>query len=618
MKPRIQGRRARTLQAWAACLAAAIAAGAQMPAQAQAQAPDCDLDYRVTARPDLQPAVLEVELRYAAGGRRESVLRAVPAWAGVSDFAASYGDWQALGEGQSVQAMDEPHRWRVQHGPDDLVRLRWRVRSAMADPEQVKPQDQAQMYRSQIGPRGFQFFGYGLFPSVEHWDDNTAPRLCLTLQPFSADSVVFGSGGRAAPGQALHWAERGSPALLRHAFFAGGPMWRLQQRAVLGGTLNLAVRGEFAKLDDVAFADASARLIDTQRRFWEPALAAPAQPPQWLVLTPNHVPSGSSGGTLVRQTAVLHAPQDFSPSSGVFEFLVAHENLHQWFPQRFGGHDRAEPPRNAEAYWFSEGFTDHYSYRLLLASGLWSLEHYAAQLTERARRYLGSPARNLTAAQIAPRFFSDREAGRQMYVRGELLALRWDAALRRAGRGSLTHLLQGLQLPSGSAATAASEPAAARVLEALAQRLAGTGVDPRADLQRYLTQGEPMPLASAEWDASMGPCLLRDEEAVPIWQLGFDRESFKTRVLQGVEPEGPAYAAGLRDGMALAGFSVYGGDVTRDAQLQIREPAAEGEPARLRTVSYRPVSPQSQRQPRWQARPDAARDPACQAWVQAR
>lgn len=613
--------------AWLSALA--LASGMPAVRAAAAPEPPCDLHYRITPRPDLQPAALEVELRFAAAGRRESVLRAVPAWAGVTDFASRYGDWQALGTGQSVAPLAEPYRWRVQHPPEGEVHLRWRVRTALPDPEAVVAQDQRQLYLTQVGPRGFQFFGHGVLASVEHWGDDTQPQLCLTLQPFDATSAVFGSMGQGAPGRPLVWRGRASPGLLRHGFHAGGPMWRLHERGVHGGPLGLAVRGRFEQLPDAAWVDAAARLIDMQRRFWEPTPGA-AQPVQWLVLTPNHQSGGNSGGTLVHRVAVLHAPPGFSARSPTFESLVAHENLHQWFPRRFGGPGPGGPEQMAAQYWFSEGFTDHYTHRLLLASGLWRLEDYATRLTERAQRLLASPARTLTSAEIAPRFFSDREAGQQMYLRGEWLALRWDAALRRSGAGSLTALLQRLMRPEAEADALAAEPAAERVLAALAEALRGSGVDPRADVDAHLRRGQPLPLAGAAWADALAACFVRDEIERPVWALGFDTASFTARELRGVDPQGPAHAAGLRDGMVLVGWSVWGGDVERDVVLQVRDaatgPVAAGSGAAsaapadpgVREVVYRPVGRERLRLPRWQVRPGAEGDTACTVWRSAR
>ena len=594
-------------------LAGGAAAGSELPA-------GCDLDFRVRALAAAPSPALELELKFDAAGRRESVVRVVPDWAGVDDYARSHVDWQALGAGQSVQPMAQPFRWRVQHEPDAVVHLRWRTLSALADPEQVQMQPQTTLYRTQVGARGFQFFGHGVLPAVEHWGDDRPARLCLTVEALDAHSPVFGTPGLSAAGQPLRWRLTDSHARLRHAFYGSGPMWRLHERTLRRGSLALALRGHFPQMDDAAFVDATARLVDMQRDFWGES----RDTHQWVVLTPNHSPHANSGGTLVDRVAVLHAPQGFSATDPAFEFLVAHENLHQWFPQRFGSHgagqrgesDNGGPARDVPHYWFSEGFTDHYTYRLLLASGLWDLDRYAEQLTRRARAYLGSPARQMKASDIAPRFFSDREAGSQLYRRGELLALRWDAALRQAGRGSLTTVLQGLRL-TGSA-SAPAEAASERVMLAVASALAGSGVDPREEVERHVMQGALMPLDSPGWAPAMGPCLQRVQEEVPVWQLGFDRASFDSRVLQGVDPAGPAHAAGLRDGMRLEGYSVHGGDTGRDAVLQVRDAARPGTAGALREVRYRPVSGTPQRLPRWRARPDAAVEAACQAWMTAR
>ena len=43
------------------------------------------------------------------------------------------------------------------------------------------------------------------------------------------------------------------------------------------------------------------------------------------------------------------------------------------------------------------------------------------------------------------------------------------------------------------------------------------------------------------------------------------------RKVTGVNPDGAAYAAGLRDGMALGGWSIYGGDISKNIELTVVE-----------------------------------------------
>ncbi len=555
----------------------------------------CDLQYRVTPRYDSTPRVLEVELAYTVGDRSESFLRVADEWGGVTDFAAALQGWRGLDPGVQVTATDSPRRWRVSHPAGGTVRVAWQVRAALADPDDGRPQDQGQLYRAQIGADWFQFAGYSALPGVEHFDAGTRPQLCVDLlQPGArADTPAFGShfSGR---GARAGFARRGAPDLVHHAFYAGGSGWRVIERPLASGPVHTAVRGRFA-VSDAALADRVAAILDAQRRFW----GERESPLQWMVLTPNFSPH-NVGGTLVHQAALMHAGPNFGPDHGAFAFLIAHENLHQWIPQRFG----RMPEDGLQAvphYWFSEGFTNYYTHRLLLASGAWDLARYASALTSILRDYWRSPAREAAAEAIAPRFFSDRDAGQQMYARGEILALRWDAALRARGHAGLDALLKSLLRPPGPL-TDDGPMATERVLDALRPLLGDT---PRAEVQAHVLRGQALPLEPT----LAGPCFVLRWDEVPRWSLGFERPSPGDGTVRGVDPAGPAHAAGLRDGMRLAGWSMVGGDVTRDVELTVL--TADGQRHVLR---YRPVHG-SERLPTLGVSERAATDTACRRWI---
>ena len=570
----------------------------------------CDLHYRVTPRHDRLPRVLEVELTFDAEGRRQTVLRTHDDFGGALNLAAALSGWRGLDAGVSVTPQPRaaaaaasaasaasgpahPVTWTVAHADQGRVRVAWQVQAALADPDEEKPQPQTELYRPQVGRDWFQFLGYGVLATPEPWGDDRRGRLCITLvQPDAAAGgtpvPLFGSH-LSGTGPAVSGRIVDSPARLRHAFYAGGAGWRVSTRQLASGPVHVAVRGRF-EVADTDFADRAAQLIDTHRRFWGDRVA----PPQWLVLTPNFG-RGNLGGTLVTHAALLHVGASFSPRSPGFAFLVGHENLHQWLPVRFGDH--APDPTG---YWFSEGFTNFYTHRLLLASGLWSLDDYATGLTRALQQYWRSPARNAPASNLAPRFFSDRDAGQQFYARGEWLALHWDRALRAQGHAGLDAVLRGVLLPQP--AEPGSTQASERVLQAL-QPLLGDRARPW--VQAYIERGDDVPLPA---DLA-GPCFELGWSEVPRWSLGFDPASFTDRVLRGVVVDGPAHAAGLRNGQAVAGWSVYNGDTSRDAEVTLME---DGQP---RTVRYRPVAGR-ERLPQLQVRAGAAEAASCRAWVQ--
>lgn len=550
----------------------------------------CELHYWITPRYDVVPRVLEVSLEFPAGGRSESFLRVTPSWAGVEDFASDLGAWQGVGAKTVVATTALPYRLHVSHPLEGRVRVRYESRARLADPDDGKPQnDQRLQYRTQIGADWFQFFGYGVIPSVEPYGDGREVAMCVTISQSTKGEAppVFGSHFQGR-GSDVTTRIFGSPSLLRHAFYAGGLGWRVHERQLSSGTVGVAIRGRFGA-DDDAFVDEATRLIDTQRRFWGDATALP----QWVVITPNHTPY-NFGGTLVRNAAVLFANKPFTPQSPGFASLIGHENLHQWIPQRLGADSS-----DAAFYWFSEGFTDYYTHRLLLSSGHWTLEQYAEALTTQLRGYWQSPARNATAQSIAPRFFSDRDAGKQMYSRGEILALRWDQALRRANKPGLDDVLRGILLPEGTKPT---QIGYARVLDALVPAL---GDMARQDVEQFIVEGKDLPLPSD----LLGPCFNLSRQDVPRWILGFDSASTGVRKASGVAVDGPAYKAGLRDEMEILGWSIFSGDVQKDVSLTV---VVGGQ--RL-TVSYSPVDGTRDSLPTVTVNPVASRDATCKSWV---
>lgn len=568
---------------FAGLLAGAAAAAAEAP---------CDIDYRIAPRLDAQPRHLEVAISFEAGGRSATGLRTVPSWAGVDDFSAHLVDFGVEG-GTVTPHPSERHRWQVKHPAEGRVTVRFRALGALKDPDATQPQQQEMLYRTQLGLDWFQFFGYGVLLTVDPFDDRTQPVQCLRFDGVAAGAPIVTSHGTAS-GPAAAFRVKGSPFLTRHAFYAGGKGWTLDRRTLPSGEINIATRGEFP-MKPGEFSDAVVRLISAHRRFWgdEP------EPPQLVALTPNHLVD-NTGGTLVHRAAVMHGPQGFSPASPSFHFLVAHENLHQWIPDRIG--ERAMDGGDAGRYWFSEGFTDFYTHRLLLQAGLWSLDDYARTLNRKIRDHLSSPVRRADNERVRREFFSDRTVGQLAYQRGEFIALRWHAALLRSQPGGMDAVMRSLLVPRDEPAASGRGLAVDRLMAALKSPLP----DAADDVERFIVRGEDF----AFEPHTLGPCFSMELRSQTVWQLGFDRASFKSMKVSGVDPDGPAHAAGLRDGQVIAGMSVYGGDVDKDALVQLRE--SDGS---VRDIVYRPVSRQPMRVPAYTPRPDAHTLPACRAWI---
>ena len=214
--------------------------------------------------------------------------------------------------------------------------------------------------------------------------------------------------------------------------------------------------------------------------------------------------------------------------------VITHEYMHSWFPDAFG--HIAPEAFGAEA-WFGEGFTDYYADRALLASGVWSLEDFAARYQTVIRDYWSSPAHAATGAQLALGFFRDRDLERMSYLRGALMAWAFDQRVRDATHGRQT--LREVLLSAMSAQDGATPVAR---LRAAARRI---GVDIAPDLEA-LASGADIDLP---WSVFAGCIDLRTSRAAS-YERGFPPVSLVEPVGE-VDPHGPAYAAGLRAGMIM-------------------------------------------------------------------
>lgn len=309
---------------------------------------------------------------------------------------------------------------------------------------------------------------------------------------------------------------------------------------VAGAPLRVAVIGQWPATPQ-AITDMAVKIMTAENALWRDTGR-----PFLITVTPlgnaaggGHSSTGTGKGDAFAIESTTNVDLTRDPH------FLAHEYMHTWLPNQVGGLPKTDEARE---YWFSEGFTDFYATRILLASGIWSLEDYVARYNEVLTRYGGSPARNFTADQVMAVFWSNSDAQQSPYDRGRLLALRWDRAVREAsgGRLSLDDVMRrqrdlvraGNTTPTGAALFPGT-------LEAVVP-----GLKAGPDLERYVTKGETVRLE----DGVFGTCLALSAKSVAVFDRGFDgAKSGQTGMISGVDPAGPAYAAGLRDGMKRLG-----------------------------------------------------------------
>ncbi len=505
------------------CLAAAAAALIAASALAATPSkPSVDV-YRVApVIEDGKVAALSVTITLPADADGETRLNLPEAWGGGEKLWRFIKD--PVVKGGTLSTPDEK-TWVIKSKPRAPLTVGYRVVSAY---DGVPPVDSPTYAQPIIGPDGFYVVGHTIFVRPERNDQDAAKFVWAP----GGSSLKFASD--------LERLEKtpGSLHDIGDSVLIAGKDLRVLTRDVAGAPVRLAVRGAFGFSDD-AFVDMTANVIRTTRGFWgdrgEPFL---------ITLMAYDLPKGAPEGARSRRGSGLGDAfaviSTREPTLDYYPVFLTHEYFHTWNSEQLGGLvDGADEPLG---YWFSEGFTDYYARRLALRSGLISLESFVADWNQALTAYATSPVRNAPNAEIPARFWRDKDVQKLPYQRGALVAVMINQRLKP--QGGLDPLMLAMRDYAKGRNPAEWDNSAANLLPRIVK--GRTEVDLAPDLDRWINKGETVTLPP---DA-FGGCLAVESITRPVFDRGFDTATSRARgVITGVSPDGPAYAAGLRDGM---------------------------------------------------------------------
>lgn len=359
-----------------------------------------------------------------------------------------------------------------------------------------------------------------------------------------------------------------SPDEFRTAIFVAGD-FRLSRTSVNGKPVDIAIRGKWQFMD-AELAESIRRVVETQRNFWNDH----SQNKYLVTLVPlDEDPNASSfGGTGLTDSFALFATTN-ATVDGV-RGLLAHEYAHNWIAQKLGQMPKVEQ----QLYWFSEGFTEFYTYRLLLRSGQITLPEFVTAYNDRLREYYMSPVRTAPNERIVKDFWTDRNVQRLPYLRGFLFATNLNSDIQKYSAGKRS--LDDVMLEMFAAAKAAPQMLSFESLASSFSKYLGRDAGTR--MKSFLTDGD---LIAPNAD-SLGAKVAMQITQVGRFDIGFDFDKFsKERVVADVDPISAAYAAGLRNGQKRAsGVSVWFGDTTREIEFRVSDKSGE------KLIKYFPVT----------------------------
>ena len=402
---------------------------------------------------------VEITMDFAGDADGRTRVRLPEDWAGTLRLDRTVTDARAEGARLTRRGSEITLR----HRPGAPVRLTYRVAQDYSGPPRVgfdRP------YRPSTIPEGFTLVGWTVFGPVDGRE---------------RDGVTFQWGAAPTGWTLASDLDHAAGALtdfesLADSVLVGGRDLRLVTMTAAGGPVRVAVLGDW-RFSVEALAERYGRVVEASADFW-----GERDRPFFLALTPLAGPAGvgAQSGLGLGDGLAVWLSNDSSLDEA--SHVLVHEQQHVWMPDRLGG--LSEGRAEALDFWFSEGFTDFYTLRILLRAGLATPEAHLEALNRALRAQAEAPP-GLGNADVARAFFSDRRIAGLPYQRGLLLALTVDDRLRRrsGGRSDLDDAIRAMRSGRGAAPD--------RLIRAYGEI---GGEDLRPLLHQAIDQGRPLAL----------------------------------------------------------------------------------------------------------------------------
>ena len=470
-------------------------------------------------------SALRVEIRFREGPSGRTRLAWIKSWAGDDKLWRHARDMRI--EGGEANP-DGPGAWIVRAAPGTPITATYRVVSAY---DHDPTDDDSHQSWPVIRPTWFYAVGESLFAQPE--DRDKAPATFAWKGP--ARGFGFASDLEHLAGPDRRAARPGTLDDIVESIAVGGRDLRMIEQQADGAHVRVALIGRY-RFDDQTFARQVFQILRTEREFWR----EPAQP--YLVAMSPTVGGParlSVSGTGRTDAFALWIDPSSQPAD--LRWLLAHEYFHSWNPTVLGGlpDDATEPA----GYWFSEGFTDYYAWKLMLNSNQFGAADFVTRWNYTLRNYANSPVRAAPNSVIVTDFWKSETTQKLPYQRGAILAATLDQQAREHG-SSLDAAMREMRRLAGS-------PGAKRRADELfaVAYQAVVGVDPRPLIDRHMIAGEPIALPAG----AFGPCFVVKTVEVPVFERGWDPDATGAagQVITGLRDDTPAYAAGLRNGMKV-------------------------------------------------------------------
>lgn len=372
------------------------------------------VDYSVSHSTDIVKNGLKVELTYKTKKAQDSIYLHYynDGW-GETNLFNCLTILESENPNMRITRIPDSNRLIVYYPKSKIVKLIYSIKQDYVG-------DSLDIFnRPRMDSSYFHILGRELFvvPEDVFTEDNKEIEVKINWLGFPDDFVIHNTFGSQKKTQIIKYPIHQG---LYHSLFVGGD-YRLYNFSIENKPIVFAIRGKWFSdySDDQKMLDALTKTINTQRDFWQDY----QKEFYTVIMTPtvsqnDSLYKGQScTGSAVTNGFMIQSSNNPFNQFHVLNYMFNHEMMHEWIGL---GIVNAHEELN---YWFSEGFTDYYTYKNRLRSNDITIEEWKESFnTDVIGAHYANPMRNKPNYSIVDDFWNNRDVEKIPYRRGAIFA----------------------------------------------------------------------------------------------------------------------------------------------------------------------------------------------------
>lgn len=418
------------------------------------------------------------------------------------------------------------------------------------------------VYRPIINQEYFHLFSHNMFMVPE----NAEPYqdILLDWSSFPEEYTIHNSFGSQERVQLLKDQDMD---LFGSAIFVGGD-FRVLNGEIQENEISLATRGEWIPFKDEEVFKVLEETLTYQRNFWNDH----SQNYFTVTMQPFPQENGSSfQGTGLTNSFATSVSNNDQTELGQMVYLFNHELMHNWI-----GHT-IHNDNEEEQYWFSEGFTEYYTFKNIAKNKINGLDctFFIDEFNRTIRDLYASSVGEAPNSEVNyENFWTNYEYSKLPYWRGAIFAFYLDQKIQRMSKGkqSLDDVMHQIYSDATTKGQKLTHDYFIEVMDEFWDQ------DFEAVFQKHIEEGQKVDLV-----ALFDELTLEYSPESDIYELGFEFTEDRKEIASVVEGS-KAWDEGVRVGDEVYSRSIWQGRIEHKVELGLRRDGKEFK------VSFYPVT----------------------------